>query len=76
MYDHLKSVLGKLLDERPENAVDNFEDLSKQLKPQSATTEPEDAALIQVQRLSTANVFMKQAAVPCPCIASVWCGLV
>ncbi|RXN01504.1 Radial spoke head protein 4-like A [Acipenser ruthenus] len=31
-YDHLARVLNKVLDERPENVVDMFEDLSKDIK--------------------------------------------
>ncbi|MGH0168688.1 UNVERIFIED_CONTAM: hypothetical protein FKN15_055120 [Acipenser sinensis] len=32
LYDHLARVLNKVLDERPENVVDMFEDLSKDIK--------------------------------------------
>jgi len=32
LYDHLAQVLTKVLDERPENVVDTFEDLSKEEK--------------------------------------------
>lgn len=31
-YDHLSTILSKVLDQRPENAVDIFEDLSKDAK--------------------------------------------
>ena len=31
-YDHLSKVLTKVLDERPENVVDVFEDISKEEK--------------------------------------------
>ena len=31
-YDHLAKVLTKVLDERPENAIDVFEDISKEEK--------------------------------------------
>ena len=31
-YDHLAAVLTKVLDERPENVVDVFEDISKEEK--------------------------------------------
>jgi len=57
LYDHLKSALTKLLDERPDNAVDDFEDLSKQLKPgKGGSLAPEDAALLQkVVELATSQ---------------------
>ncbi|KAL2095029.1 hypothetical protein ACEWY4_009748 [Coilia grayii] len=32
LYDHLTRLLNKILDERPENAVDVFEDMSRELK--------------------------------------------
>ena len=31
-YDHLSSLLTKILDERPENVIDVFEDISKDQK--------------------------------------------
>lgn len=31
-YDHLARLLHKILDERPENAVDVFEDMSREVK--------------------------------------------
>ena len=32
LYDHLSRVLGKILDERPDNVIDIFEDVSKDAK--------------------------------------------
>ena len=37
-YDHLSRVLTKVLDERPENVVDVFEDLSKKEKKEKFTS--------------------------------------
>jgi len=39
LYDHLARVLGKLLTERPENAVDVFEDISKDEKRAKFTSD-------------------------------------
>ena len=37
-YDHLAAVLTKVLDERPENVVDIFEDVSKEEKKAKFTS--------------------------------------
>jgi len=39
LYDHLASVLSKILDERPENSVDVFEDISKDEKRAKFTSD-------------------------------------
>ena len=38
-YDHLASVLSKILDERPDDAVDVFEDYSKLHKKEKFTSD-------------------------------------
>ena len=38
-YDHLSKVLTKILDERPENVVDVFEDVSKEEKRAKFTSD-------------------------------------
>lgn len=60
LYDHLSSVLGKVLDERPDNVVDIFEDVSKDAKRTKFTSDVDtvqdkvdkstEVALAQVQR--------------------------
>jgi len=60
LYDHLSKVLTKILDERPENVVDIFEDLSKDTKRSKFTSKVDtvqnkidqstEVALAQVQR--------------------------
>ena len=37
-YDHLAKVLTKVLDERPENVIDIFEDISKKEKKEKFTS--------------------------------------
>ena len=59
-YDHLSRVLGKILDERPDNVVDIFEDVSKDAKRTKFTSDVDtvqdkvdrstEVALAQVQR--------------------------
>jgi len=60
LYDHLSRVLGKILDERPDNVVDIFEDVSKDAKRTKFTSDVDtvqdkvdrstEVALAQVQR--------------------------
>ncbi|KAK3757877.1 hypothetical protein RRG08_014433 [Elysia crispata] len=60
LYDHLSRVLGKILDERPDNVVDIFEDISKDSKRTKFTSDANtvqdkvdrstEVALAQVQR--------------------------
>lgn len=59
-YDHLSRVLGKILDEKPDNCVDIFEDISKDAKRTKFTSDVDtiqdkvdrstQVALAQVQR--------------------------
>lgn len=59
-YDHLSSTLTKILDERPENVYDIFEDISKDTKRSKFTSNVDtvqdkidqstEVALAQVQR--------------------------
>lgn len=59
-YDHLSSVLSKVLDERPENVADIFEDVSKDAKRSKFTSKVDtvqdkidhstEVALAQIQR--------------------------
>lgn len=59
-YDHLSRVLGKVLDERPDNVCDIFEDISKDAKRTKFTSDVDtvqdkvdrstEVALAQVQR--------------------------
>lgn len=39
IYDHFTNVIGKLLDQRPENAVDIIEDISKEIKADAFKSE-------------------------------------
>lgn len=73
-YDHLKSVLTKVLNERPENVVDIFEDISKEEKKSKFTSDVDtvldkleinsEVALNQIQtklffvRFSTVNMLV------------------
>ncbi|KAK0041151.1 radial spoke head protein 4 A [Biomphalaria pfeifferi] len=60
VYDHLSRVLGKILDERPDNVVDIFEDISKDCKRTKFTSDVDtiqdkvdrstEVALAQIQR--------------------------
>jgi len=60
LYDHLSRVLGKILDERPDNVVDVFEDVSKDAKRTKFTSDVDtvqdkvdrstEVALAQVQK--------------------------
>lgn len=60
LFDHLSRVLGKILDERPDNVVDIFEDVSKDAKRTKFTSDVDtvqdkvdrstEVALAQVQR--------------------------
>ena len=60
LYDHLSRVLGKILDERPDNVIDIFEDVSKDAKRTKFTSDVDtvqdkvdrstEVALAQIQR--------------------------
>uniref|UniRef100_A0A0B7B924 Radial spoke head protein 4 homolog A n=1 Tax=Arion vulgaris TaxID=1028688 RepID=A0A0B7B924_9EUPU len=60
LYDHLSRVLGKILDERPDNVIDIFEDISKDEKRTKFTASQDtiqdkvdrstEVALAQIQR--------------------------
>jgi len=52
LYEHLKSVISNLLDERPEDPVDAFEELSRSIKtnPEGAPRVP-DADSLESQKL-------------------------
>ncbi|CAG5127423.1 unnamed protein product [Candidula unifasciata] len=60
LYDHLSRVLGKILDERPDNVIDIFEDISKDEKRTKFTSNYDtiqdkvdrstEVALAQIQR--------------------------
>ncbi|XP_063958818.1 radial spoke head protein 4 homolog A-like [Lytechinus pictus] len=49
LYDHLSRILTKVLDERPENVVDVFEDISKNVK-KSKFTSTSDTILDKVDK--------------------------
>ena len=60
LYDHLSRVLGKILDERPDNVIDIFEDVSKDAKRTKFTSDVDtvqdkvdrstEVAIAQIQR--------------------------
>lgn len=67
-YDHLAFVLSRVLDERPENVIDVFEDISKDAKKSKFTSNVDtvqdkvdtstEVALAQIQtKLFSVSVF-------------------
>jgi radial spoke head protein 4A len=65
LYDHLSSVLSNLLDERPENAADTFEEVSRQIKAdqyvESTTMKSEGDPSSQVALAQTQEKLFKKA---------------
>ncbi|XP_022094680.1 radial spoke head protein 4 homolog A-like isoform X2 [Acanthaster planci] len=61
LYDHLSRVLTKVLDERPENVVDVFEDISKDVK-RSKFTSKVDTILDKVDHSTAVQLAESQRA--------------
>ncbi|XP_072031441.1 radial spoke head protein 4 homolog A-like isoform X2 [Amphiura filiformis] len=61
LYDHLSRVLTKVLDERPENVVDVFEDISKDVK-RSKFTSNVDTLLDKVDKTTEVQLAESQRA--------------
>ncbi|XP_071500159.1 radial spoke head protein 4 homolog A-like [Diadema antillarum] len=61
LYDHLSRILTKVLDERPENVVDIFEDISKDVK-KSKFTSGTDTILDKVDRSTEVQLAETQRA--------------
>lgn len=58
-YDHLSRVLTKVLDERPDNVADVFEDISKDVK-RSKFTSDADTVLDKVDRTTEVSLAQVQ----------------
>lgn len=61
LYDHLSRVLTKVLDERPENVVDVFEDISKDVK-KTKFTSTVDTILDKVDKTTEVQLAESQKA--------------
>lgn len=66
VYDHLASILSKIIDERPKNVMDNFEELNRTIRAEkNRNSNTLATTYVEPDNLKGANSFVQCFNVSC-----------